>query len=197
MCAKKLDITTCSLEETDRSSIIHPFTNLRQFASGSLGGPTIMGDGNGIRVRDQSGKEYIDAFAGLYCVNVGYGRREIADAIHEQATKLAYYHAYAATSNEPAIRLAGKILDWTPDGMSKVYFGLSGSDANETLIKIVWYYNNVLGRSDKKKIISRHRGYHGGTIMAGSLTGLPVFHAAFDLPRGQVLHTAAPDYYWG
>jgi L-2,4-diaminobutyrate transaminase len=84
-----------------------------------------------------------------------------------------------------------------PEGMSKIFFGLSGSDANETLVKIVWYYNNVLGRKDKKKIIARHRGYHGGTVMSGSLTGLPVFHQAFDLPVRTVLHTSTPHYYWG
>ena len=188
---------TAALEEIDRKSVIHPFTNLRKFESGELGPPRIINEGQGIRIKDQKGKEYIDAFGGLYCVNVGYGRRQIAEAIYEQANKLAYYHAYAATSNEPAIRLAEKILAMAPDSMSKVFFGLSGSDANETLVKIVWYYNNVLGRKDKKKIISRHRGYHGGTVMSGSLTGLPIFHNAFDLPVRPVLHTTTPHYYWG
>jgi L-2,4-diaminobutyrate transaminase len=197
MDAQKPETISPSLEQIDRHSIIHPFTNLRQFESGDLGGPRIIGQGSGVRVTDQHGKEYIDAFGGLYCVNVGYGRREIADAIYEQAKRLAYYHSYAATSNEPAIRLSEKILNMAPDGMSKIFFGLSGSDANETLIKIVWYYNNVLGRKEKKKIISRHRGYHGGTIMSGSLTGLPVFHKAFDLPVRPVLHTSTPHYYWG
>ncbi|RLA33517.1 MAG: aspartate aminotransferase family protein [Gammaproteobacteria bacterium] len=188
---------TPSLETIDQNTIIHPFTNLRQFASGEIGGPRIIEGGSGITVTDQKGREYIDAFGGLYCVNVGYGRRKIADAIHEQAKKLAYYHAYAASSNEPAIRLSEKLLAMAPAGMSKVFYGLSGSDANETQVKIVWYYNNVLGRKDKKKIISRHRGYHGGTIMSGSLTGLPVFHTAFDLPVRPVLHTSTPHYYWG
>ena len=197
MHAQEPDMISASLEEIDQHSIIHPFTNLRQFSSGDLGGPRIISEGSGVRVTDQHGKEYVDAFGGLYCVNVGYGRRKIADAIYEQAKKLAYYHAYAATSNEPAIRLSEKILEMAPAEMSKIFFGLSGSDANETLIKIVWYYNNVLGRKDKKTIISRHRGYHGGTIMAGSLTGLPVFHTAFDLPIRKVLHTSTPHYYWG
>ena len=197
MRAQEPDMISASLEEIDQHSIIHPFTNLRQFSSGDLGGPRIISEGSGVRVTDQHGKEYVDAFGGLYCVNVGYGRRKIADAIYEQAKKLAYYHAYAATSNEPAIRLSEKILEMAPAEMSKIFFGLSGSDANETLIKIVWYYNNVLGRKDKKTIISRHRGYHGGTVMSGSLTGLPVFHKAFDLPVRRVLHTSTPHYYWG
>lgn len=196
MHAQQPPLATARLEDIDRKSIIHPFTNLRKYESGELGS-RIISEGQGIRIKDQHGKEYIDAFAGLYCVNVGYGRRQIADAIYEQANKLAYYHAYAATSNEPAIRLAEKILAMAPEKMSKVFFGLSGSDANETLVKIVWYYNNVLGRKDKKKIISRHRGYHGGTVLSGSLTGLPIFHNAFDLPVRPVLHTTTPHYYWG
>lgn len=197
MQVQESELTAASLEQIDQHSLIHPFTNLRQFETGATGGPRIINQASGIRIKDQNGKEYIDAFGGLYCVNIGYGRREIADAIYEQAKKLAYYHSYAASSNEPAIRLSEKILGMAPQGMSKIFFGLSGSDANETLVKIVWYYNNVLGRKEKKKIIARHRGYHGGTVMSGSLTGLPVFHQAFDLPVRPVLHTSTPHYYWG
>ncbi len=185
-----------SLEELDRASLIHPFTNLRSYAAGEAGDARIITGGKGAWIRDQHGREMLDAFAGLYCVNVGYGRTEIADAISEQAHKLAYYHAYATASNEPAIRLADKILSMAPAGMQRVYFGLSGSDANETQVKLVWYYNNVLGRPQKKKIISRKRGYHGGTIISGALTGLDVYHAGFDLPYGPVRHTTAPHHYW-
>ena len=149
-----------------------------------------------MHITDSDGRRYLDGFGGLYCVNVGYGRREIADAIAEQARKLAYYHLYAGNSNEPSIRLADRLIQLAPEGMSKVYFGLSGSDANETNVKIVWYYNNVLGRPQKKKIIARHRAYHGATIMAGSLTGVEVFHKAFDLPIERVLRTTAPHHYW-
>lgn len=186
-----------TLESIDRDSIIHPFTDLRGFSKGEVTGPRIMESGFGVRIRDANGKEYIDAFGGLYCVNIGYGRREVIDAITEQANQLAYYHSYAASSNEVSIRLAQKVLEMAPAGMRRVFFGLSGSDANETLVKMVWYYNNVRGRPEKKKIIARDRGYHGGTIMSGSLTGLPVFHQAFDLPMPRVLHTTAPYYYWG
>lgn len=187
---------TESLQQADRNSILHPFTSLRQFSSGESGGPRIITGGEGIRIRDREGRELIDAFAGLYCVNVGYGRREIADAIHKQALELAYYHAYAGHSNEPAIELSQRVLAMTPGKMRRIYYGLSGSDANETLVKIVWYYNNVLGRPAKKKIISRWRGYHGGTVISGSLTGLEVFHKAFDLPLGPILHTSSPHAYW-
>ena len=184
-----------TLEDWDQRSLIHPFTDLRAFAAGDVGPPRIIQGGHGARIRDQNDRELIDAFAGLYCVNVGYGRTEIADAIYEQARKLAYFHVYAGHSNEPAIRLSERLLSLAPENMRRVYFGLSGSDANETQIKIVWYYNNVLGRPRKKKIISRWRGYHGGTVISGSLTGLPIFHRAFDLPVGPILHTTVPHHY--
>ena len=188
--------TTEELQRLDRATIVHPFTQLRQFAAGELGEPRIIASGDGIRVRDREGREFIDAFSGRYCVNVGYGRREIADAIHKQALDLAYYHSYAGYSNEPAIRLAEKVLAMTPGRMKRIFYGFSGSDSNETLMKIVWWYNNILGRFEKKNIISRWRGYHGGTVMSASLTGLDHFHRAFDLPQGPVLHTMTPHYFW-
>ena len=123
---------------------------------------------------------------------MGYGRQDIAEAIADQARELAYYHAYVGHGTEASITLSKMILDRAPDHMSKVYFGLSGSDANETNIKLIWYYNNILGRPEKKKIISRWRGYHGSGLMTGSLTGLHLFHQKFDLPLAQVLHTEAP-----
>jgi L-2,4-diaminobutyrate transaminase len=113
-------------------------------------------------------------FAGLYCVNIGYGRQEVAEAIAEQAKELAYYHAYVGHGTEASVTLAKMVMDRAPDHMSRVYFGLGGSDANETNVKLVWYYNNILGRPEKKKIISRWRGYHGSGLMTGSLTGLAV-----------------------
>ncbi|MCA8906764.1 MAG: aminotransferase class III-fold pyridoxal phosphate-dependent enzyme [Rhodospirillaceae bacterium] len=185
-----------SLEQMDRNTVLHPMTALRAFAEGELGDPRIVVGGKGVRIRDTKGVELIDAFAGLYCVNIGYGRTEVADAIAEQAHKLAYYHAYAMTASEPTIRLSDRLVRMAPEGFSKVFYGLSGSDANETQVKIVWYYNNVLGRPEKKKIISRLRGYHGATVMSGSLTGLPFYHTAFDLPVRPVLHTIAPHHYW-
>ncbi len=187
--------TLAELQALDRATLLHPFTPLRQFASGEAGAPRIVAGGQGIRIRLQDGQELIDAFAGIYCNHVGYGRKEIADAIHEEALKIAYYHTFRGYTNEPAIRLGRRVLDMAP-GMKRIQFGSSGSDANETQLKLVWYYNNVLGRPDKKKIISRWRGYHGSTVMAGSLTGLDNHHRAFDLPQGPVLHTMTPHYYW-
>ncbi len=182
------------LFEQDRAHFMHPSTHAHDHASGALKGRIITG-AEGIRLRDHEGRELIDAFAGLYCVNIGYGRTEVADAIHRQAKELAYYHTYVGHSTEAIIELSRRIIDWAPAGMKKVYYGLSGSDANETQVKLVRYYNNILGRPRKKKIISRDRGYHGSGIMTGSLTGLPSFHQHFDLPVEGVKHTVCPHWY--
>ncbi len=182
------------LDRWDRENFFHPSTHLAQFARGEAPSRVIQ-TGKDCHITDRDGNELLDAFAGLYCVNVGYGRPEIAEAIAEQAKELAYYHAYVGHGTEASITLAKMVLDRAPDHMSKVYFGLSGSDANETNIKLVWYYNNILGRPEKKKIISRWRGYHGSGLMTGSLTGLHLFHKKFDLPLEQVIHTEAPYYY--
>ncbi|MCR9147433.1 MAG: aspartate aminotransferase family protein [Rhodobacteraceae bacterium] len=182
------------LDQWDRENFFHPSTHLAQFARGEAPNRIITG-GKGSHITDRDGNRLLDAFAGLYCVNVGYGRPEIAEAIADQARELAYYHAYVGHGTEASITLAKMVLDRAPDHMSKVYFGLSGSDANETNVKLIWYYNNILGRPEKKKIISRWRGYHGSGLMTGSLTGLDLFHKKFDLPLAQVLHTEAPYYY--
>jgi len=183
------------LSTVDRAHTFHPSTHLAQFARGEAPN-RIMTGGEGVYVEDINGQRSLDGFAGLYCVNIGYGRSEVADAIAEQAHKLAYYHAYVGHSHEPVIKLSERIVKSAGMGMQRVYYGLSGSDANETNIKLVWYYNNILGRPEKKKIISRQRGYHGSGLMTGSLTGLPVFHNAFDLPLDRVLHTTCPHHYW-
>ncbi|SPJ24135.1 putative aminotransferase [Palleronia abyssalis] len=187
-------LTNDQLAQWDRESFFHPSTHLAQFARGEAPQRIVTG-GEGVFIEDRDGNRLLDAFAGLYCVNVGYGRTEIAEAISKQAHELAYYHAYVGHGTEAAITLAHMVLERAPANMSKVYFGLSGSDANETNIKLVWYYNNILGRPEKKKIISRWRGYHGSGLMTGSLTGLGLFHKKFDLPLAQVIHTEAPYYF--
>ena len=160
-----------TLAAWDRESFFHPSTHLAQHARGETA-TRVIRTAKGCNITDRDGRELLDAFAGLYCVNVGYGRQEIAEAIAAQARELAYYHAYVGHGTEASITLAKMILDRAPEQMSKVYFGLGGSDANETNVKLVWYYNNILGRPQKKKIISRWRGYHGSGLMTGSLTGL-------------------------
>ncbi|SDF64718.1 aspartate aminotransferase family protein [Thalassobaculum litoreum] len=187
-------LTNDQLDKWDRESFFHPSTHLAQHARGESPNRIVTG-GSGVYIEDRDGNRLLDGFAGLYCVNVGYGRPEIAEAIAAQAKELAYYHAYVGHGTEASITLAQMVTDRAPAGMSKVYFGLGGSDANETNIKLVWYYNNILGRPEKKKIISRWRGYHGSGLVTGSLTGLELFHKKFDLPLDRILHTTAPVYY--
>ena len=187
-------LTNDQLAAWDRESLFHPSTHLGQFARGEAPQRIVTG-GEGATIVDRDGNRLLDGFAGLYCVNVGYGRTEIAEAIAKQARELAYYHAYAGHGTEAAITLAKMVMDRAPDHMSRVYFGLGGSDANDTNVKLIWYMNNILGRPAKKKIIARQRGYHGAGLISGSLTGLPLFHAKFDLPLDRILHTEAPYYY--
>jgi L-2,4-diaminobutyrate transaminase len=182
------------LDQWDRDNFFHPSTHLAQHARGESPSRVIK-TASGVHIEDRNGTRLLDAFAGLYCVNVGYGRQEIAEAIADQARELAYYHSYVGHGTEASITLAKMVLDRAPSNMSKVYFGQSGSDANETNVKLIWYYNNILGRPQKKKIISRWRGYHGSGLVTGSLTGLELFHKKFDLPLAQVKHTTAPYYY--
>src|SRR5580700_7336804 len=144
-----------SLEEMDRQSLIHPATSI---ADHLKNGPTIIAGGHGVRVRDRHGRELIDCGAGLWCVNVGYGRAELGEAAAKAMAELGYYHLFGSYSNEPVIRLADRLLSLFRDRagaghLSKVFFGTSGSEANDTNYKLVRYYNNLRGKPDKKKII--------------------------------------------
>ncbi|MER9702572.1 aspartate aminotransferase family protein [Mesorhizobium sp. M0146] len=183
--------------EKDRTSVLHPFTQLKDFATGKLGDPTILETGKGIRIQDAHGNQFIDGFAGLYCVNVGYGRTEVAEAISRQAFRLAYYHSYAAHTTDELAILSDRLVKMAPGKMSKLFYGMSGSDANETQAKLVWYYNNLRGKPNKKKIISRERGYHGCSVVSGSMTGMSFYHDHMDLPLPQIVHTGVPHHYWG
>lgn len=182
------------LAEIDRHYTFHPFTALAEHERD--GPPIVMVAGNGSRLRDDAGREYIDAMAGLWCVNVGYGRTELAETMRQQAETLSYCHAFSSMGSDKPALLAEKLVGLAPGAMSKVFFGNSGSDANDTQVKLVWYYNNVRGKPAKKKIIARQRGYHGVTVMSGGITGLPGLHAGFDLPLPFVLHTTAPRRLW-
>jgi L-2,4-diaminobutyrate transaminase len=186
-----------SLEEMDRQSLIHPATAI---ADHLKNGPTIIAGGSGVRVKDRQGKELIDCGAGLWCVNIGYGRAELGEAAAQAMRDLGYYHTFASYSNEPIIRLADRVLGLFREKagaghLSKMFFGTSGSDANDTNFKLVRYYNNLRGRPQKKKVIARLGSYHGLTYAAGSLTGIPSFHKAFDLPIDGVFHTSCPHFY--
>ncbi len=183
-----------SLSDLDRRYLFHPMTALATHEQ--LGPAPVIVKGEGAWLEDAEGRRYLDAMAGLWCVNVGYGRREIAQALERQATTLSYCHTFSGVSSDQAILLAQRLIEMAPVPMSKVFFGSSGSDANDTAVKLVWYYQNVRGKTEKKKIIARDRGYHGVTAVSGSLTGLVVAHAGFDLPLPFVRHTTAPRPLW-
>ncbi|HEY5754805.1 MAG TPA: aminotransferase class III-fold pyridoxal phosphate-dependent enzyme, partial [Steroidobacter sp.] len=188
--------TLPQLQSMDRATVLHPFTHAKDYAAGTAD-CFVVESGDGVRIKGADGTELIDAFGGLYCVNVGYGRSEVADAIAAQARKLAYYHSYAGHTTEALARLSARLIEMAPAGMSKVFYGLSGSDANETNAKLVWYYNNLRGQPRKKKIISRERGYHGCSVISGSMTGLSFYHQHMDLPLPIVRHAGVPHHYWG
>lgn len=180
------------LKQLDANTILHPSTNADEFAKT---GSKIMQSGQGIYLQDTDGNTLIDAVAGLWCVNVGYGRQELADAMSKAAQNMGYYHTFTGMSNVPQIELAERLLDLAPNNMSKVFFASGGSDGNDSLMKIVWYYHNLIGKPQKRKIISRWQAYHGTSIATASLTGLPSFHKDFNLPIDGVLHTESPDYF--
>ena len=176
----------------DQRSQFHPFTSITDLMAD---GPTVMASGSGIRVRDVDGNEYLDGMAGLWCVNLGYGRKEISDAIARQSERLSFFHTFNGMTSDVVAECAEELLKRAPVPMSRVFFGASGSDANETQLKLVWYYNNLRGKPEKKKIIARWNSYHGSGVATASLTGLPGMHTLFDLPKGPILHVSAPYYY--
>ena len=171
---------------------VHGYTNLKKHQEL---GPLIITGGNGIRVTDDSGKSYIEGLSGLWCTALGFGEERLIEAATEALKKLPYYHGFAHKTADVTIDLAEKLIAMAPVPMSKVLFANSGSEANDLAIKLIWYYNNALGRPEKKKIISRNRAYHGITIATGSLTGLSPIHDDFDLPIERILHTDCPHHY--
>jgi 4-aminobutyrate--pyruvate transaminase len=181
-----------SLQARDIASLVHPYTNLKVHQND---GPVVIGKGKGVYVYDDSGKEYIEGLAGLWSTSLGWGEERLVEAAARQMRQLGTYHIFAAKSHEPGIELAERLLAMAPVPMSKVFFANSGSEANDTAIKLVWYYNNALGRPQKKKIISRQRAYHGVTIATASLTGLPANHRDFDLPIANIIHADCPSHY--
>lgn len=188
----QLTQTMSELEALDRADVLHGFANLHAQATSEV---VVVSHASGMKVTDQRGREFLDAGGGLWCMNVGYGRKSIADVAAEQIAKLPYFHSFSNFSNEPMIRLAVRLVRLAPPGMSRVVFASSGSEANDTQIKIVRRYNNLLGRPAKKKIIARLSSYHGSTVAAGSLSGLPMMHRTFDLPIPGIMHTLDTDYH--
>ena len=181
-----------NVQQRDIEAILHPYTPLHKLPET---GALVVERGEGVFIYDTQGNEYIEGMSGLWCAGLGFGDEEMIDAATEQLRTLPYYHLFAGRGTEPAIELAEKLKEIAPIPISKVFFTSSGSEANDTQVKLAWYYNNARGRPRKKKIISRLKAYHGVTVMAASLTGLSYTHDGFDLPLDGVLHTDCPHHY--
>jgi 4-aminobutyrate--pyruvate transaminase len=176
----------------DIATAIHPYTNLKAHETE---GPLVITEGDGVFVRGEDGKTYLEGLSGLWCVSLGFSERRLAEAAYRQMLKLPFYHTFAHKATDIGIELAEKLLSIAPVPMTKVFFVNSGSEANDTVVKLVWYYNNAIGRPRKKKIISRTKAYHGVTVASASLTGLANNHRDFDLPIDKILHVECPHYY--
>jgi len=181
-----------SAASRDKAFVLHPYTNLHAHETQ---GPLIIERGEGVRVYDDADNAYIEGMASLWCVSLGWGEERLVQAAANQMRKLSSYHIFGHKSHEPGIDLAEKLIGLAPVPMSKVFFANSGSEANDTAVKLIWYYNNALGRPDKKKILARVRGYHGVTVATASLTGLPNNHRDFDLPIARISHADCPHHY--
>ena len=181
-----------NLAARDVETLVHPYVNLASFRET---GPLIFERGQGVYVYDTDGKAYIEGMAGLWCTALGYGNEELVEAAAAQMRKLSFAHLFTGKSHDPAIELAEKLKEIAPVPISKVFFCNSGSEANDTQVKLLWYLNNARGKPRKKKIISRVKAYHGVTVAAASLTGLPGNHRDFDIPLPGFLHVGCPHHY--
>ncbi|MBW2697796.1 MAG: aminotransferase [Deltaproteobacteria bacterium] len=183
---------TAEVWRKDRDHFVHPWTN---FASFEEKGSLVIAEAEGAYVFDSEGKRYLDAIGGLWCVNIGYGREEMAQTLANQARRLPFYNTFTDTTNVPASELAAKLAELAPSSLNHVFYGSGGSAANDTAVRIIHFYFNQLGKRDKKKIISRDRAYHGSTYLAMTLTGCKEDHTGFDLVPDLVHYVSAPDTY--
>ncbi|MDF1857015.1 aspartate aminotransferase family protein [Pseudooceanicola sp.] len=184
-----------SIEARDARVHLHPYTDARTL---ERDGPVVMARGEGVHVWDVNGKKYIEGMSGLWSVGVGFSEPRLVAAATKQMAELPYYHTFAMRSHTPAVELAEKLIELAPQldrPMSKVFFTNSGSEANDTVVKMIWYRANAMGQPQRKKIISRIKGYHGITVASASMTGLPANHGSFDLPLPGFLHTGSP-HHW-
>ena len=181
-----------SVEARSLRYLINPNSNL---ADVKRRGPSVHARAEGVYLWDNHGNQYIEGLAGLWCTALGYGVKELGEVAKQQIEKLAYSQLFTGITNEPSVQLAEMLMNMVPIDAGKVFFGLSGSDANDTQVKLQWHYSNLIGKPERKKVISRWNAYHGVTVVSGSLTGLPPFHKNFDLPIDRVKHTNSPFYY--
>ena len=181
-----------SVELRDIRYHLHPYTNGRELQDK---GPLVIERGEGIHVWDNNGKKYIEAMSGLWSVGLGFSEQRLIDAATRQLSTLPFYHVFSGRAHGPVVDLAEKLLSIAPVPMSKAFFTNSGSEANDTAVKMLWYRANAIGKPEKRKVISRLRGYHGITAVAASMTGLPINHSSFGLPLEGFIHTGSP-HYW-
>jgi 4-aminobutyrate--pyruvate transaminase len=189
-----MPVPVSNSQARDMASLLHPFTNLTLLRET---GPMVIERGAGVFVHDSSGKDYLEAMSGLWCTALGWGEAELADAAAEQMKKLSFGHIFGGKSHEPGIALSEKLKEMAPFPVGKVFFANSGSEANDSQIKFMWYAANARGQTGRKKIIARNRAYHGVTLASASLTGLDAFHKSFDLPFDFTLRAECPHYYRG
>jgi adenosylmethionine-8-amino-7-oxononanoate aminotransferase len=187
-----MDVKTKTTWQQDKDHFIHPWTDFSTFKDeGSL----VLTDGSGITLTDSEGRQFMDGIGGLWCVNIGYGREEMADAIAEQARRIPYFSTFGHHTTPPAAALAAKLAELAPGNLNHVFYGCGGSVANDTAVRIIHFYFNQLGQKTKKKIISRIDGYHGSTYMAMSITGVEFDHVGFDVDNQMVHHISCPNPY--
>ncbi|WP_041794682.1 aspartate aminotransferase family protein [Pararhodospirillum photometricum] len=185
-------MTSNTLRDADLSYVLHPYTNL---VAHETKGPLIAVRGEGVRVFDETGRDYIEGMAGLWCASLGFNEPRLVEAATRQMKELPFFHMFSHKSHAPGIELSQALIERAPVPMARVFFANSGSEANDTALKMIWYYNNAVGRPEKKKVIARQRAYHGVTVASASLTCLPANHRDFDLPIARILHTGSPQYY--
>ncbi len=181
-----------SIEARDAAVHLHSYSNPAQIeAEGAL----VIAEGDGVYVTDVHGRRYLDGMAGLWSASLGFSQPRLAEAAYRQMKRLTFYHTFFGRVPEPVVGLAEKLVAMTPPQFTHVYFTGSGSEANDTAVKLIWYYNNARGRPQKKKILSRTLGYHGVTVAAASLTAIPTNQIAFDLPIERIGHLSCPHHY--
>jgi 4-aminobutyrate--pyruvate transaminase len=178
------------------SSMLYPMTNLQAIKTAE---PLRIVSGRGCRVTDSNGKEYIEGMAGLWCTSLGWGNEELIEAVDKQMRELSYYHGFTGRQTPAAEALAEALIARAPERLQggRVFFGMSGSDANDTMLRVLWNYNRARGRPEKTKVLARNRGYHGTSVAAGSLTCLPAMHGITGLPLKSLVprHLTCASYY--
>jgi putrescine aminotransferase len=184
--------STAQWQREDREHHLHPFTDIAQL---DAKGARVITRGEGVYLWDSEGHKIIDGMAGLWCVNLGYGRKELVDVAAKQMQELAYYNTFFQTTTMPATSLATLLAEVTPKGMNHVFFGNSGSESNDTVVRLVWRYWDAKGQPSKKTIIGRNNGYHGSTVIGACLGGMGGMHSQGPLPFPGFEHIEQPNWY--